>query len=118
MTNHRSNIPTFRYDNKQFDYSRGEADHNHTTLLRSIEVSDQSVLRILILNNRIEQTILVPTTDEGNELTKTSYPRNCNGVYSADCFQMGHKLGGMSTQTLNVYKGKFRTDVDKTKLVA
>ena len=70
------------------------------------------MLDILVLNNRIEQTVLVGSRREGDEISKNGYPDRCRGVYTPDCYSMGHHLGGLSTQTLNVWKKGARMDTD------
>ncbi|KAF9804066.1 hypothetical protein IEO21_09462 [Rhodonia placenta] len=51
-----------------FDYSRGEPPEGIPTVLRTLDVSDEYVLRLLINAMHIEGTLIAPTRREADEL--------------------------------------------------
>ena len=51
-----------------FDYSSGEPDPSYRTVLRTLKVSNEYVLRILINMASIERTYLAETRPEGQQI--------------------------------------------------
>ena len=75
------------------------------------------MLQQLIINSRIEKNVLVRDQDEGDSLTRNSYPKNVSNVYSPDCFIIGSRHGGLSTTALNRYRGPPRISQDLTSAI-
>ncbi|KAJ3163667.1 Structural maintenance of chromosomes protein 6 [Geranomyces michiganensis] len=106
----RSNIVKFRP--RPTDFASGEPDQQYLTVLRALEINKEIVLQQLIVNHSIEKTVLVHTRDDGHRITSPSFPRNVLGVYTQDCFQVGNRGGGLSTQAATVYRGPPRLITD------
>lgn len=64
------------------DTSHHEPDKLYTTILRILEIDDPLVRNQLIINNRIEKTILVQSKDEADHIMLgTAPPRNVTACY-------------------------------------
>ncbi|KAJ3155633.1 Structural maintenance of chromosomes protein 6 [Geranomyces variabilis] len=111
----RSNIVKFR--SRPTDFSSGEPDRQYLTVLRALEINKEIVLQQLIVNHHIEQTVLVHTRDKGHQITSPSFPRNVLGVYTRDCFQVGNRGGGLSTQAAQMYRGPPRLVADMAAFI-
>lgn len=62
---------------RPIDTSTAEPDTNFDTILRILKIDDSLIRNQLIINNRIEKTILVESQEEANEImVKSSPPRN------------------------------------------
>lgn len=106
------NIPIFvcRYD--LFDYSSGEPDPEHLTILRAIKFEDEWVKRQLIVFRKIEQIMLMEDRAKADDVMLNK-PRNVFMCYtSAGHIVGGH--GGMKTETIDLWQGspRFQTDID------
>lgn len=62
---------------RSIDTSRAEPDENFNTILRILKIDDPLIRNQLIINSRIEKTILVPEQDEaGRIMIDSAPPRN------------------------------------------
>ncbi|KAJ4412020.1 Structural maintenance of chromosomes protein 6 [Gnomoniopsis sp. IMI 355080] len=62
---------------RPIDTSNAEPDSNFDTILRILKIDDPLIRNQLIINNRIEKTILVESHEEATEtMVKSSPPRN------------------------------------------
>ncbi|KAJ4387984.1 Structural maintenance of chromosomes protein 6 [Gnomoniopsis smithogilvyi] len=67
---------------RTIDTSSSEPDNNFDTVLRILKIDDQLIRNQLIINNRIEKTILVESQEEADEImVKSSPPRNVAACY-------------------------------------
>lgn len=74
---------------RPIDCSRNEPDENFDTVLRILKIDDPLIRNQLIINNRIEKTILVQDHDEaGRIMYSAAPPRNV-----AACFHLFPKRG-------------------------
>ncbi|KND02887.1 DNA repair protein SMC6 [Spizellomyces punctatus DAOM BR117] len=105
-----SNI--LKYSRRPIHFKNGEPDTQYLTVLRALEFDNDVVRDQLILQHHIEQMVLVQTRDEGNAITGKSFPRNVSGVFTIDCFSMGSRGGGLSTQSIVPYRGQPRLAAD------
>lgn len=79
---------------RPIDTSRSEPDENFNTILRILKIDDPLVRNTLIINNRIEKTILIHDQDEANRIMLSSAPpRNV-----AACYHMFPKRHGYTVR--------------------
>lgn len=95
----------FKCSKNAIDFSHGLPDREYTTILDCLEINNELVLRQLVINNKIEKTVLVDNHREGDAVTKNGFPHNVNAVYTKDLFNCGSHTGGLSTTTLYEFKG-------------
>ena len=69
-----------------FDYSSGEPGPSYRTVLRSLKVSNEYVLRILINMASIERTFLAETRPEGQDIVDGQ--RHGGVVWTADLYRI------------------------------
>lgn len=105
LKKNRCQCSIFKYENRSFDFQRGEASEQFTTVYRCLVVKNDVVLRQLVINNSIEKTVLVGSHREGDEITRSGFPQNVSAVYTKDLFSCGSKFGGLSTTAVNPYRG-------------
>ncbi|KAI9340178.1 hypothetical protein DFJ73DRAFT_559887 [Zopfochytrium polystomum] len=99
----------YTQDGQLFDFRSGEPGPELLTIHRAIEVTDQVVLRQLVLHASIERTVLVHTRREGDAIAERGFHgRNIVGVYTADLLKMGGGRGGLSTTALHRSNGPSR----------
>lgn len=96
-----------------FDYSSGEPDEQYMTVLRALRFEDDWVKRQLIISNKIEKTLLMEDRAKADEVMLRQ-PRNVHMCFTSGGHRVGNKTGGMSTETLDTYRGppRFQTDVE------
>ncbi|KZT09323.1 P-loop containing nucleoside triphosphate hydrolase protein [Laetiporus sulphureus 93-53] len=81
-----------------FDYSRGEPPPEIPTMLRALDVSEEYVLRILVNNAHIENTVIAPTRRELDNIL-SQIGRGTG--FSADLYRVQRFEGGGSSSPLN-----------------
>ncbi|KAJ2779925.1 Structural maintenance of chromosomes protein 6 [Coemansia javaensis] len=104
-----------------FDYSQGEPDPEHVTILRALDISDEVVKRQLININRIEQIILVEHRATGDKVMVSNnggFPRNVTACLSADGYSVGARGGGLSTQAITLVRPSSRLGEDISQAIA
>ncbi|KAJ3416307.1 Structural maintenance of chromosomes protein 6 [Chytridiales sp. JEL 0842] len=87
-------------DNREFDFSSGEADPKYLTVLRALDFADPIVMRQMILNYRIEALVLVKTRHEGDSIAVRGFNSRLRGVYSMELVRHGGLRGGLQTTVL------------------
>ncbi|KAJ1554177.1 Structural maintenance of chromosomes protein 6, partial [Cladochytrium tenue] len=106
MASVQCHSPIYTQDGRMFDFRDGEPDPSFVTIHRAIEVSDPVILRQLVLNSKIEKTVLVHTRQEGDEIAERGFGgRNIASVYTKDCLRMGGGRGGLITTVMNGDRG-------------
>ncbi|PWW79239.1 P-loop containing nucleoside triphosphate hydrolase protein [Tuber magnatum] len=101
-----------------------EPSPNFKTVLRVLEITDDSVRRGLIVGNAIEQTILIDDLQEATDAME----RRRHGDNIGMCFSInkqspdwGHKVGGACTDILSIYRqvedqiNRLRASLDSAK---
>ncbi|PLW58540.1 hypothetical protein PCANC_00062 [Puccinia coronata f. sp. avenae] len=90
-----------------FDYSAGEPDPEHFTILRALKFDDEFVKRALINDLRIEKTILVEHRRVGDPIMSNPphLRRNIESCFTRDGFKVGGVNGGMGVKALTLYTG-------------
>lgn len=83
---------------RPIDTSGAEPDELYTTILRILKIDDPLIRNQLIINQRIEKTILVPTKDEADRIMLTSAPPRNVGV----CYHPHRSKGDGWTVRLTV----------------
>lgn len=79
---------------RPIDTSRSEPDENFDTILRILKIDDPLIRNQLIINNRIEKTILVQEQDDASRIMISSGPpRNV-----AACFHLFPKRNGWTVR--------------------
>lgn len=74
--------PIIISNSRPIDTSRSEPDDAFNTILRILKIDDPLIRNTLIINNRIEKTILVQEQDEANRIMLSSAPpRNVSACY-------------------------------------
>lgn len=112
-------VPVFRYRHQDFNFSSGEPSRSFLTIYRAIQVEHPVVLRQLVINNSVEKIILVEHRAEANRIATSgpnrTLPHNVTACYTLDGYNVGHRGGGNSTQTVNFWRGapRLSRDVDK-----
>ena len=71
----------------------------------------------LIINSGIEKTVLVDNYEQGEALTRNSWPRNVRAVYTPDCFSVGSRNGGLSMTAMRQFRGASRITRDITSTI-
>lgn len=67
---------------RPIDTSGAEPDSNFDTILRILKIDDPLIRNQLIINNRIEKTILVESQEDANEImVKSNPPRNVSACH-------------------------------------
>jgi hypothetical protein len=73
-----------------------------------LTIDHSVVLQQLIINSQIEKVVLVETHDEADALTEHRWPENVYNVFTRDGYQVGNRSGGLSSTSMNQYKGPLR----------
>ncbi|KAI7904464.1 uncharacterized protein BX663DRAFT_505119 [Cokeromyces recurvatus] len=107
------NVPIIISNYDLFDYSSGEPDSRHLTVLRAIKFNDEWVKRQMIIANKIEKILLMEDRQEADDLMKTR-PHNIDLCFTSS----GHRVGGksgMKTVSIETYRGppRFQRDIDE-----
>ena len=71
----------------------------------------------LVINGKIEKTVIVGSHEEGDRITRNSYPHNVTSIFSKDCYSFGQYGGGLATSSLNEYRGTPRLTADYEQLL-
>ncbi len=66
----------------------------------------------MVINGKIEKTVLVKSHEEGDDITRQGYPHNVTNIFSRDCYSFGQRGGGLASNALNEYKGHPRLTKD------
>ncbi|KAJ2518062.1 Structural maintenance of chromosomes protein 6 [Coemansia sp. RSA 2049] len=88
-----------------FDYSAGEPDPKHLTILRALEFTNEVVKRQLITLNRIEQIILVDRRATGDAVMASNnggFPRNVIACLTLDGYSVGARSGGLASTAIHM----------------
>lgn len=101
-------VPGQRHHDRNFDFTSGEPHPSFLTIHRAIEVSDEVILRQLVLQNNIECTVLVKTRREGDAMTERGNPPKVKHIFTMDNIQMGGSRGGLMTKAGNYNKNGAR----------
>ncbi|KAJ2863523.1 Structural maintenance of chromosomes protein 6 [Coemansia erecta] len=104
-----------------FDYSGGEPDSQHLTILRALEFKDELVKRQLITLNRIEQIILVETRAKGDDIMSSNnggFPRNVTACLTLDKYNVGARGGGLASQAIHMGRPTNRLGEDIKQAIA
>lgn len=109
---HMKFIPIFVSDYDLFDYSSGEPNEEHLTILRAIKFNDEWVKRQLITANKIEKVLLMEDRARADEIMSRK-PRNIDLCFTSGGYKVGGKAG-MKTESVDPYRGvpRFQKDVD------
>ena len=89
-------------------FEKNQPSQEFQTIYRAIEVANDLVLRTLIINARIEGTILIKDMEVGNKVCANGLPQNSNKVLTREYQSMGMRGGGDQTLSLNKYNGSYR----------
>ncbi|MCJ1390845.1 Structural maintenance of chromosomes protein 6 [Xylographa bjoerkii] len=105
-------------NNTTFDFSRNEPDQKFDTTLRILAIENPTVLRQLVINQAIEQTILIENNEEARELMLETILPNVKQCYSFRG-RNGVRLtyasrGGLNSTYVDSYSGlpRMKTDVE------
>lgn len=104
LKRHQCYNPVLKVSRDSFDYSQGVPDRSFLTALHCLEISNELVLRQLIIHNQIEKTVLVRTHNDGDRITESGFPRNVSGVYTSELQKCGSK-DGLSITAMKPYTG-------------
>ncbi|KAJ3011814.1 Structural maintenance of chromosomes protein 6, partial [Thoreauomyces humboldtii] len=111
------NCNVVRFARESIDFSHGEPDSQYLTVIRALEVSHPLAEQLLVINHNAEKTVLVKDRHEGHQVTAPRFPNNVSSVFTKDCFQVGNRGGGLSTQAATMYRGSPRLTTDVTALI-
>lgn len=86
-------LPIFIGNNQPIDVTNHEPDARFDTILRILEIDNESVKKQLVIAHNIEQAILIPDMAEASEtLYSSGQPlRNVKRCY---CFSSNNRLRG------------------------
>lgn len=117
-------LPIFIGNNQPIDVTNHEPDARFDTILRILEIDNESVKKQLVIAHNIEQAILIPDMAEASEtLYSSGQPlRNVKRCY---CFSSNNRLrgavlfyrGGQPAQDpVHQFQGspRMRTDIDES----
>lgn len=107
--------------NELFDYSSGEPSSKYLTILRAMDVQNELVKRQFINLNRIEQIVLVEQRSMGDTIMSSNRggaPGNVTVCLSQDGYNVAAKMGGLSTQAINLVRPTNRLGGDISDAIA
>ncbi|KAJ3116399.1 Structural maintenance of chromosomes protein 6 [Phlyctochytrium bullatum] len=111
--------PIMIFKGPKFDYSSEQPHEDYITVLRCLEITDPYILRALILQKKIEQTVLVENRHDGERIAENGFSgRKICAVYTKDYCRIGGNRGGLQIEARKLYRGKPRIQTDSTQYIA
>ncbi|MCJ1246552.1 Structural maintenance of chromosomes protein 6 [Trapelia coarctata] len=105
-------------NNNLFDYSHNEPDPDLETVLRILEIDNPLILRQLIINQAIEQTILIEDNQEAVQKMDRGRLRNvkqCYALTDKGAQRLTYGFGGnLQSTAVGRYRGipRMKTDIE------
>ena len=91
--NVRTSIPIISYDLKKFDFSRGMAQTQFSTVYDALEFKIPELAHLLVNTNKIEKTLLIENRDYARQFLRQK-PKNVIGALSFRDQYGGYQLFG------------------------
>ncbi|MCJ1378067.1 Structural maintenance of chromosomes protein 6 [Xylographa soralifera] len=114
----RCSFPIVIGNNSSLDFSRNEPEQNFDTAFRILAIENPIVLRQLVINQAIEQTILIENNEEARELMlKTVFPnvKQCYSFKGRGGVRLTYaNQGGVNSTFVDPFSGvpRMKTDVE------
>ncbi|MCJ1432580.1 Structural maintenance of chromosomes protein 6 [Xylographa pallens] len=114
----KCSFPIVIGNNSSLDFSRNEPERNFDTAFRILAIENPIVLRQLVINQAIEQTILIENNEEARErMLKTVFPnvKQCYSFKGRGGVRLTYaNKGGLNSTFVDPYSGipRMKTDVE------